>query len=164
MTSRYQDITTQPAIILHYHWCPSNPLTFVVHHYDCTISSSSVRPLALAWRLAAKSASGSTSCIIRYLRSRSVPSSPSRNALLGSADPAPAVAVVMEAKCWAWSTTSGSRERKVWEDKYQRLRLVDEGDIYFDENVGHIISRVIVESDNVECVYEVLEIDTLTTA
>lgn len=41
---------------------------------------------------------------------------------------------------------------------------MDEGDIYFDENVGHIISRVIVESDNVECVYEVLEIDTLTTA
>ena len=48
-----------------------------------------------------------------YARSRSVPSSPSRNAPLGSAAPAPAVDVVMDAKCWAWSTTSGRRERNV---------------------------------------------------
>ena len=47
------------------------------------------------------------------IRSRSVPSNPSRNACVPSPPPAPPE-VLIEAKCWAWSMTSGRRARKVY--------------------------------------------------
>lgn len=57
----------------------------------------------------------------KHLRSRSVPSSPSRNAIPWSPELPPPALAPMDAKCWAWSTTSVRRARNVCRGRRVRV-------------------------------------------